>query len=168
MSIRCVHCGVEREQGEFYKDKNKPSGYRHRCKVCDTESYAKWYSANKARLGELRAIRNGGRKRRPNGRGFSPREYNRLLRLEALKVYGGSCACCGETEPAFLALDHIGGGGNKHRRELGGSGSRLDTWLRSRNYPPGFQVLCHNCNMATSRGRTCPHVKVRLSLLSAA
>jgi hypothetical protein len=62
----------------------------------------------------------------------------------------------------FLAIDHIGGGGNQHRRELGNkdrvaSSGQILRWLEQQGYPPGFRTLCHNCNYATAGGRTCPH-----------
>lgn len=86
------------------------------------------------------------------------KEYQRTVRKEIIGHYGGSCACCGETELAFLAIDHIGGGGAKHRRALGMTGgSRFYAWLRRNKYPEGFRVLCHNCNQATSWARVCPH-----------
>src|SRR5579859_8227770 len=37
-----------------------------------------------------------------------------------LDHYGWACACCGETVVAFLCIDHVNGGGNKHREELTG------------------------------------------------
>lgn len=85
------------------------------------------------------------------------------LRAETYEKYGGArCACCGETEMAFLTLDHVNGGGNRHRKEIGGSGSgsgeKIYRWLRDQNYPPGFQVLCWNCNCGRSmNGGICPH-----------
>lgn len=77
------------------------------------------------------------------------------LRIEALTRYGGVCVCCGESEQIFLCIDHVDGGGNAHRREIG-QGS-LYYWLRRNDWPEGYQVLCHNCNYATSHGG-CPHV----------
>jgi hypothetical protein len=73
--------------------------------------------------------------------------------------------CCGETEPLFLTLDHINGGGNKHRREIKesgkGSGSFYE-WLKRNGYPPGFQVLCQNCNVGKWRnGGVCPHQRCK-------
>lgn len=85
------------------------------------------------------------------------KEYNKKIRYECLSYYGGNppkCACCGETEIAFLALDHINGGGNKHRREVGRS---ITYWAFHNNFPKGLQVLCHNCNMAKHHLGTCPH-----------
>jgi hypothetical protein len=74
-------------------------------------------------------------------------------------AYGGYiCVCCGETEPLFLTIDHIHNDGAAHRKSINGGGTRLYDWLRARNYPDGFQVLCLNCNMGKYRnGGTCPH-----------
>lgn len=87
------------------------------------------------------------------------RDARRKVRLEALQAYGGaapSCVCCGEGTLLFLSLDHINGGGGKHRQETGGGG--FYSWLRRHNYPAGFRVLCHNCNLGRQiNGGTCPH-----------
>jgi len=80
-------------------------------------------------------------------------------RLEALQAYSSetpSCACCGEQMLVFLSLDHVNGGGGRQRKETGGGG--FYTWLRRHDYPAGFQVLCHNCNLGRQiNGGTCPH-----------
>lgn len=84
----------------------------------------------------------------------------RELRLEILNHYGRHCSCCGETEEAFLCIDHIYGNGNKHRREIKSQGGpHFYSWLKRHNYPDGFQVLCHNCNMAKGFYGKCPHQK---------
>lgn len=84
----------------------------------------------------------------------------KVQRTAALRAYGGpepACVCCGEREPVFLALDHINGGGNRQHRELGGGG--FYAWLRKNNYPVGFRVLCHNCNLGRElNGGICPHL----------
>jgi|SRR5271157_1099175 len=67
---------------------------------------------------------------------------------EAFASYGGYvCICCGTTEQVFLVLDHIAGGGHKHRQKVG-AGNAFYTYLRRMKFPPGFQVLCQNCNWA--------------------
>jgi hypothetical protein len=88
-------------------------------------------------------------------------EYHKARRAEAIAAYGGHCACCGESHPAFLTIDHIAGGGNAHRRSLTATGaiagsSNFYAWLKKNKFPAGFQLLCHNCNFAKSHGG-CPH-----------
>lgn len=79
-------------------------------------------------------------------------------RKNALQHYGNKCACCGETEPYFLAIDHIDGDGNAHRDRIGKYGSGFFKWLIDNDFPEGFQVLCHNCNMGKHlNGGVCPH-----------
>jgi hypothetical protein len=80
----------------------------------------------------------------------------RNKRIDVIKKYGGTCICCGETQIAFLALDHIKGGGNKHRREVG---RKMYLWAIKNNYPKILQVLCHNCNQAKHIYGKCPHKK---------
>lgn len=73
-----------------------------------------------------------------------------LCRLEAIAHYGGACACCGEDAYEFLVIDHIHDDGAQHRREL--SGELISYWLKRNGYPPGYQILCANCNMAKQLG----------------
>jgi len=81
----------------------------------------------------------------------------------AYAAYGGyACACCGESEPCFLSLDHVDGGGHRHRKSV--PGSDIYKWLEQHGYPPGFQVLCMNCNHGRARnGGECPHETARRS-----
>lgn len=86
--------------------------------------------------------------------------YYCRLRDEAIDAYGWKCRCCGETEPLFLSIDHVNGGGNEHRRSLGtkGSGASFYKWLRDNEYPKDFQTLCMNCNHGRMRNNgICPH-----------
>lgn len=76
-----------------------------------------------------------------------------LRRLEFFKMYGSVCSCCGESEQAFLALDHIGGQRGRIRE-------RTDTAILnaiSTYQPNKYRILCHNCNMATRYDKPCPH-----------
>ncbi len=84
-------------------------------------------------------------------------EYRRALRLEVLGHYspnGPACACCGEATIEFLCIDHVNGGGGKHRRSIRGN---LYNWLKREGFPKGFRVLCHNCNAAIGYYGHCPH-----------
>lgn len=84
--------------------------------------------------------------------------YQRTKR-EVMDAYGGCCACCGEREPAFLCIDHVNNDGESHRRALNNNGgTAMYTWLKAHGFPPGFRVLCHNCNIGRHiNGGVCPH-----------
>jgi Recombination endonuclease VII len=60
--------------------------------------------------------------------------YQRRKREELIQSLGGKCACCGESEIKFLAVDHVNGKAQPER-----------------------QVLCHNCNLAKGFYGQCPH-----------
>ena len=87
--------------------------------------------------------------------------YKRLKAL-VLNTYGGKCECCGETEPAFLTLDHIDGKGAEHRRRIANgnrcAGQRVYQWLKNNDFPKdNFRLLCFNCNCARHHTGKCPH-----------
>jgi hypothetical protein len=72
-------------------------------------------------------------------------------RQRTLDYYGHICECCGEDRDAFLAIDHMPGTPRLPDQ------ANLTQWLIRNEFPKGFRVLCHNCNMATRWGRVCPH-----------
>jgi hypothetical protein len=82
------------------------------------------------------------------------------IRKQALVHYSGDppkCQCphCPETLSEFLTIDHVGGGGNRHRIQI--NGRNIYRWLRINKYPPGFRVLCMNCNFSLGKYGYCPH-----------
>ena len=53
---------------------------------------------------------------------------------------------CGYNDIRALAIDHVNGGGNKHRTQLGRrGGGEFYRWLVMNGYPEGYQVLCMCC-----------------------
>lgn len=91
---------------------------------------------------------------------------DRNIRRRARKVlviqhYGGKCACCGLDFIDALVIDHVNGGGQKHRKETGRES--IYTWLVANNFPSeGFQILCNNCNWVKHINGCCniPHEKI--------
>ncbi len=75
---------------------------------------------------------------------------NKLLELKniVLTHYGNgklACVICGYSDNIYaLCIDHINGGGTKHREYLK-SGS-IYKILQKQKYPKGYQTLCMNCN----------------------
>lgn len=93
-------------------------------------------------------------------------EKNQRLKDQVYAQYGGYvCACCGETEPLMLNLDHINNDGNRHRKLLRNRNCQVSSWtmynwIVQNNFPPIFQVLCYNCNIGKYRNNgLCPHTQ---------
>ena len=101
-------------------------------------------------------------------------EKNKIKRLKILKKYSKNlsnsnipcCRCCGlNNYTDFLAIDHITGrkdmDSDPELIQLGYSsklkGKKLHNWLIKHNFPKGFQILCHNCNLAKGFYGKCPH-----------
>ena len=151
----CVECGEVREDpgrklcsacSNYYANRAAAKRDAHKadsrlCPRCgDTkklETQSKWCDGCKQKL----------------------REAGQRLKSEVLKAYGGVCQCCAESNPNFLTIDHVEGGGTKHRDSISG---KIYRWLKARKFPPGFQVLCFNCNCGRAvNGGICPHALVR-------
>lgn len=81
--------------------------------------------------------------------------YRDTLRAEFLMQYGGICACCGEKNPAFLTLEHIGGLRGRKRK----SATHEFRRLKVAGWPKGeVEILCANCNKGRAEYGTCPHL----------
>lgn len=64
--------------------------------------------------------------------------------------YGGRCELCGINDPEVMTVDHLWGNGHDHRKEVG---TRIHAWLIRNNFPPGFRLLCFNCNYKAHQAR---------------
>jgi hypothetical protein len=144
----CNDCGEEKDLSEFYYHRTRQY-HAPNCKLCYMKVTKAFYRKNREKI---RAKENPlNRERRKN------------LRLATFAAYGGAvCACCGERELAFLTLDHIENNGAAERRKIAGranaAGIWTYTWLAKRCFPPGYQVLCMNCNFGKRmNGGVCPH-----------
>jgi hypothetical protein len=155
----CNCCRKRKSEDEFYLSRGKP---RAVCKKCWAKKRRDLYLRKREDRISYSAIwkkENPGLVRSYGGRS------GRRLKTQVLEAYGGpepKCACCGESDKCFLVIDHIHGGGNKHRRSItgssvGGAGYSFYRWLRIQKYPAGFQVLCQNCNFAKTAYGACPH-----------
>lgn len=130
----CKKCG-EKDPEKFYKLSDS------KCKKCTLFESKIWRQNNPE------IVRRSERKKWKN------------IRKKAIEFYGNKCECCGESRYEFLALDHINGGGNRHKKQLKEEGISIWYWLQRNNYPSGFRVLCHNCNQSMGAWGYCPHQK---------
>ena len=85
---------------------------------------------------------------------LSDREWDYLNKVQAMMYYSSGipiCRRCGAQDMDVLCIDHIEGGGTKHRRLVGSSGAEFAFWLIKQGFPEGYQVLCANCNTRKSK-----------------
>jgi hypothetical protein len=175
---------------EFYKQKGRRS-LRFRCKKCMKDRTAARYDRLRAEgkcydcqgpveeghvLCEKCCKDRSDYRTQNHEKALQQEAKCRLDRkLAAFNAYGGPiCKCCGETEVSFLSIDHIDNNGAAHRKAIveeqnWNTSSRsvnLALWLKKHNYPPGFQVLCMNCQFGKKlNGGVCPHEREKQPML---
>ena len=146
----CTKCGKRKRLDQFYihAQGKRPGLISARCKPCERKRMKTYYGAHKA-----------------SKKVWFKARYRRL-KDDVFNAYGGyRCSCCGETEPLFLTIDHVDDDGSDHRRKMSpdgdyrsATGYKTYRWLENHGFPPGFQVLCANCNHGRFRnGGICPH-----------
>jgi hypothetical protein len=168
----CKKCGETKPLNEFEVLNKEKDWRRKECKTCVKKRVQSWTKKSKERIRKYHQEWykqnrdvvidrvNAWVKANPEKRKKNALAHYYRLQYETLMAYGGyKCACCGETEPMFLTIDHKNNDGAKHRKKIGSlGGARFYKWLRDHNYPSGFQVLCMNCNQGRHRnGGVCPH-----------
>jgi len=139
----------------------------NKCYVCDVElSEMNWYPSRQRRNDRIciECFKKREKEYR-NRRNEEAKQYhkdkaaiqNLWKKLKVLNHYAtvfddlGNPACSnpyGQHKTPYsdlraLSLDHIEGGGIQHRKSI--RGHSYWNWFIVNNYPPGFQVLCMNC-----------------------
>ena len=143
---RCSVCHVqltkENCRPSIYK---KGSGY---CNKCINEWQRRWYRSHPEVGREKR------RKYWTLERRLKLREETQEYKRQALSHYSNGTSACANsfnehstpyTNILALTIDHIAGGGTKHRRSL--NYSSIYKWLVLNGFPEGYQVLCMNCQL---------------------
>lgn len=134
-----------------------PRRYKKLCDSCYNRS-------PKRRAGKQRWLQSEQGKAYTAAYADTQRLINKRIRRESkmmvIEAYGGACACCGETNPVFLNVDHINNDGAEERAKIKKwGGHSFYIWLRKQGYPKDrYQLLCSNCDVGKYRnGGTCPH-----------
>ena len=177
--ILCRKCGIEKPIAAFTRwTKSAGNGRPYRLRTCTechriqaTARHTAWREANRD---HMRSYSRTSRKRwlaslTPDKKQVvndklakRARERRDNLKAAVYLAYGGAvCACCGETEPLFLSIDHVNNDGYEHRKQHGwarAGGEQLMRWIANNGFPKDYQILCMNCNHGKSRnGGICPH-----------
>lgn len=173
----CTGCNQAKTLSEYHRRNNSKVGYYPRCKDCERERH----KDNNRKLNfsvsvieklcpKCRVVEPASEFSRHKGftTGLAShchgcvRDASRIwlqrLKFKTFQAYSNRCACCGERQPEFLSIDHIGGGGKQHRATLSPGSSSLYLDLQRRGHPQeGFRLLCHNCNQSLGVHGYCPH-----------
>ena len=83
-------------------------------------------------------------------------KIRKKLKETLLEMYGRRCVCCGENEEEFLCLDHVNGGGARHRK-VASMDSIYRQAIKETPESGNYRILCFNCNMARGLRKFCPH-----------
>ena len=93
------------------------------------------------------------------------RERRLAVKREVFTAYGGvRCSRCGgfEDDIDVLTIDHTDPIHEGRSRKL--SGWRLYGNLRRAGFPPGYSVMCFNCNCGAKKGNvTPPQIQTRVA-----
>lgn len=129
------------------------------CIKCANKIYERSQKPENKEKERLRTIRRY--KENPQKHMQISRNYINKLKEEIFNLYGNKCECCGETIKEFLTIDHIKGGGGKHRKEY--HQANLYKLIIQENDKTKYRTLCMNCNWGArfSPTNTCPHKLIK-------
>lgn len=81
------------------------------------------------------------------------RQQRMAQKLQVFSRYGGKCVCCGLSDPTYLSIDHVNGGGNIERKTTGWW--KFMRKLVEEPVSSEYQLLCANCHHAKSYNGGC-------------
>lgn len=128
MEKKCTKCGELKTVSCFSKSKYYKDGFHIYCKPC------------RVKLNRENFLNH------PETQRVYKRKWNASHKEKVFLHYGKGeieCAMCGFSDARALTIDHVEGGGNKHRKEVGSN--YVYRWIVKNNFPSGFQILCMNC-----------------------
>lgn len=163
----CSKCKTVKDFSEFTKQKDRKDGHSSQCNSCRHLNYVKnkerviakikqnnlekrdlilskkkaRYQATKKEISQLRKQK---RSENPGKDAKLQKDRRREIRLEVIKIFGGSCSC-GVDDPDILCIDHMQNDGKTERSK----GEASITFLRRLLKNPDktrYQLLCFNCN----------------------
>lgn len=147
----CAQCQHERMSRSWETRRLKPPPTTKVCTMCKIEKPVSEFYVTQGHLFPRCAECSRKRRRTQEYRANEQARFA-ATKLEVLAHYGKDgapvCVVCGESRVLCLSIDHINGGGMKHRKLVtgGSGGGRFYSWLKRNGYPEGYQTLCMNDN----------------------
>ena len=143
------HKAKAKERASSPKYKAKGSAYQKKRYATDPEFKEKQYAYMKKY--QKKRLEPDGVNGQAKAKVFA--HYSKVVSNSDIPI----CACCGYSDLRFLSVDHIDGRKNLSVKEKKLGGSNLWKYLIKTGLPSGYQILCHNCNIAKGQGKYCPH-----------
>ena len=160
----CKACNEVKTSGEFGRAACRLDGLSSKCKKCASkyrkqphmlEYYAKRKNNGKqaeilrkyrnSHKSEMVKKRNERRAKHGDRLRIREKELRKQARNQALCLLGGMCSVCGETEPSFLAIDHVFNDGSTERLTTGEK-QLVKAIIAKRVDADRYQILCFNHN----------------------
>lgn len=154
--IACTKCGYDKDISALTIDHVNGNGRNHR-KSLDTTKFYSWLKNNNYPEGFTTLCQNCQWIKRDEKYEYAEKDisirheyqkrYRQSYKTDVLTHYGdGKLACvkCGYSDIRALSIDHINGGGRRHKKE-NGIKSNMYVWLKKNGYPKGLQTLCMSC-----------------------
>lgn len=132
----CKNCTNRRRRNE---------GVEARAEIARRQAYARdYHTKNRVHIVAKATEWN---KANPEKRRKNALNYYYRLQDAVILAYGGyRCSWCGIDDPICLSIDHVNNDGAEQRKRLKKAGASLYKWLSDEGFPPGYAVLCMNCN----------------------
>lgn len=147
----CARCGEAKEATTafFSRNRKESDGLERTCRLCRRRA---WLTARDTSFGHHR-------NKSTTADTAAVREWRHRIKLEMIAAYGGRCQCCGEAEPEFLTLDHIGGKNEQnHPWNPKQGGTAIYGKLKKMGWPKDhYRLFCWNCNCGSRWTGVCPH-----------
>jgi hypothetical protein len=143
---KCRRCLKEKDFCFFTPERRNKDKCDSYCKDCRAELRRLYRINNPEKARQTTKIEYARYKKDKQEKSKNRHRVRKLIILNYYSKQTLSCSKCGFSDIRALSIDHINGGGLKHRREIGlNGGSGFYSWLIKNNFPEGFQVLCMNC-----------------------
>ena len=144
---RCSKCKTTKRKEEFSRNKNSSDGLCHWCKKCSRRKENLAYKNPVVRKQRLERAKEAYRQN-PEKHHARKRDYYKKIVEEVFKLLGNKCKKCGEADKRLLQIDHINGGGRKHKKSLDNSWWRYYNCVKKsvKKNKKEYRLLCANCN----------------------
>lgn len=138
---------TQRAASKRYYDKNKKLISERQRKYHGTEEFKAWREENRDKYREKEnALAREYYHRNKDAISVKMKALRKQLRDDIFKLLGDRCSSCGFDDIRALQIDHVNGGGNRMRKDLGDVKHTKSILCSIIEGSTDYQILCANCN----------------------